>query len=119
MATARRPQWLVALMPTCGLIGFLGLLIAPMRLPWLWAMSLAVELVSFPAFLALTRLRGETPAGTAALSGFSQSVGYFLAAIGPFAMRVLSRATGGWTVPLSFLRALCIPLAVFGQLAST
>jgi cyanate permease len=92
-------------------------LIAPTTLPWLWAMLLAVDLASFPAFLALTGLRGETPAGTAALSGFSQSVGPFLAAIGPFAMGVLSEATGGWTVPLIFLSALCIPLAVFGQLA--
>jgi MFS transporter, CP family, cyanate transporter len=117
IATARRPQWLVALMPICGLSGFVGLLIAPTTLPWLWATLLAVNLASFPAFLALTGLRGETPAGTAALSGFSQSVGYFLAAIGPFAMGVLSEATGGWTVPLIFLSALCIPLAVFGQLA--
>lgn len=117
IATARRPQRVIALMPICGLIGFLGLLIAPTTLPVLWAMLLAVLLGSFPAFLALTGLRGETPAGTAALSGFSQSVGYFLAAIGPFAMGVLSEATGGWTVPLIFLSALCIPLAVFGQLA--
>jgi CP family cyanate transporter-like MFS transporter len=117
IATTHRPQWLMAVMPSCGLIGFIGLLIAPTTLPGLWATLLAVLLGSFPAFLALTGLRGETPAGTAALSGFSQSVGYLLAAIGPFAMGVLSEATGGWTVPLIFLSALCIPVAVFGQLA--
>ena len=117
IATTRRPQWLMALMPSCGLMGYLGLLIAPTTLPWLWATLLSVSLGSFPAFLALTPMRGHTPAGTAALSGFSQSIGYLLAAIGPFAMGVLSEATGGWTVPLIFLLALCLPLAVFGQLA--
>ena len=117
IVTSRRPQWLVAVMPTCGLIGFLGLLVAPTTLPWLWAILLAVDLASFPAFLALTAMRGQTSSGTAALAGFSQSIGYLLAAIGPFAMGVLSEATGGWTVPLIFLLALCVPLAIFGQLA--
>lgn len=117
LATTRRPHWLIAIMPVCGLLGFIGLLIAPTTLPMLWAILLAVSLASFPAFLALTALRGKTPAGTAALAGFSQGVGYFLAAIGPLAMGVLSEATGGWTVPLIFLSALCLPLAVFGQLA--
>jgi MFS transporter, CP family, cyanate transporter len=117
IATTERPQWLVALMPLCGLSGFLGLLIAPTTLPWLWAILLAVDLGCFPAFLALTGMRGQTPAGTAALAGFSQSIGYFLAAIGPFAMGVLSEVTGGWTVPLIFLLTLCLPLMIFGQLA--
>ncbi|HJV13429.1 MAG TPA: MFS transporter [Propionibacteriaceae bacterium] len=117
IVTSQRPQLLVAVMPTCGLIGFLGLLIAPTTLPWLWATLLAVDLASFPAFLALTAMRGQTSSGTAALAGFSQSVGYFLAAIGPFAMGLLSEMTGGWTAPLIFLLALCVPLAIFGQLA--
>ena len=117
IATTERPQWLVALMPICGLSGFLGLLIAPTTLPWLWAILLAIGLGCFPAFLALTGMRGQTPAGTTALAGFAQSIGYFLAAIGPLAMGVLSELTGGWTVPLIFLLALSLPLVVFGQLA--
>jgi CP family cyanate transporter-like MFS transporter len=117
IATTHRPQWLMAVMPSCGLIGYLGLLIAPTSLPWLWATLLSINLACFPAFLALTGMRGHTPAGTAALSGFSQSIGYFLAAIGPFAMGVLSEATGGWTAPLIFLLALCPPVAIFGLLA--
>jgi MFS transporter, CP family, cyanate transporter len=117
IATTQRPQWLIALIPSCGLMGYLGLIIAPTTLPGLWAILLAVSLSAFPAFLALTGMRGQTPAGTAALAGFSQSVGYFLAAIGPFAMGVLSEATGGWTVPMIFLLALCVPLEIFGQLA--
>jgi len=98
-------------------MGYLGLIIAPTTLAGLWAILLAVSLSAFPAFLALTGMRGQTPAGTAALAGFSQSVGYLLAAIGPFAMGVLSEVTGGWTVPLIFLLALCVPLEIFGQLA--
>lgn len=117
IATTQRPQWLIALIPSCGLMGYLGLIIAPTTLAGLWAILLAVSLSAFPAFLALTGMRGQTPAGTAALAGFSQSVGYLLAAIGPFAMGVLSEVTGGWTVPLIFLLALCVPLEIFGQLA--
>jgi len=117
IATTQRPQWLIALIPSCGLMGYLGLIITPTTLAGLWAILLAVSLSAFPAFLALTGMRGQTPAGTAALAGFSQSVGYLLAAIGPFAMGVLSEVTGGWTVPLIFLLALCVPLEIFGQLA--
>ena len=50
--------------------------------------------------LVLIGLRSRTPEGTAALSGFTQSMGYLLAAIGPFGVGVLHDATGGWTVPL-------------------
>ncbi len=118
IATTHHPRIVMALMPLAGLIGFGGLLLAPTSTPWLWAILLSIDLGSFPAFLALTGMRGETPAGTAALAGFSQSVGYLLAATGPLAMGILSQLTGGWTVPLAFLLALCVPLGVFAQLAA-
>ena len=47
--------------------------------------------------LTLIGLRARTPDGTAALSGFSQSSGYLLAALGPFAVGALHDATGSWT----------------------
>ena len=60
--------------------------------------------------LTLIGLRARTPDGTAALSGFSQSSGYLLAALGPFAVGALHDATGSWTAPLLLLLALVIPL---------
>ena len=59
-----------------------------------------------------------TPAGTAALSGFTQSVGYLLSAIGPFGMGLLYELSGGWTVPLVALIVLCLPQLVAGLLVS-
>ena len=50
--------------------------------------------------LTLIGLRASTPEGTAALSSFTQSTGYLIAAIGPFGVAVLHEASGGWTVPL-------------------
>ena len=46
-----------------------------------------------------------------ALSGFTQAAGYLLAGIGPFGVGVLHDATGGWTVPLLALVAICVPAA--------
>ena len=47
--------------------------------------------------LTLIGLRSRTPQGTAALSGFTQSLGYLMAVVGPFAVGALHDATGGWT----------------------
>ena len=51
------------------------------------------------SILTLVGLRARTPEGTAALSAFTQSAGYLLAAAGPFAIGMLHDATGGWTGP--------------------
>lgn len=118
VARAHRPQWLLITIPTLGLAAFVGLMTVPTTLPWLWAVLLSVGLSGFPAFLALVGIRTRTASGTTALSGFSQSVGYLCAGIGPFLMGVLSEATGGWQVPLIMLSGLCPVLAVLGLLAA-
>ena len=97
------------------LAGYLGLLIAPATTPWLWAALLAVGTSAFPVILTLIGLRARTSAGTSALSGFSQSVGYVLAAPGPFLVGVIYEATGTWTVPLLFLSALTVPFLIVGN----
>ena len=61
----------------------------------------------FPVVLTMIGLRSRTSEGTAALSGFTQSVGYLMSAIGPFGMGLLYGLTGGWTVPLFVLIGLC------------
>ena len=72
----------------------------------------------FPVALTLIGLRARTSDGTAALSGFTQSVGYLIAAIGPFGMGLLYDLTGGWTVPLLALTVLALPQLVVGVLVS-
>lgn len=117
VASTAHPGRLMASLVTAGVIGFTGLLLIPTTLPWLWAILISIEISSFPAYLTLLGLRGGSPEATAALSGFSQAVGYLMAAAGPMAMGVLSTLTGGWTVPLLAMLILCLPLAVLGQLA--
>jgi CP family cyanate transporter-like MFS transporter len=90
-------------------VGYLGLVLAPGHVPWLWAATLGVGTCTFPFVLTLIGLRARTPAGTAALSGFTQSVGYLIAVVGPFGVGALHDASGGWTVPLVVLLVLLVP----------
>jgi len=82
---------------------FSGLLLAPLVLSWLWAALLGLGTSGFPLALMLVNLRTRTPAGSAALSGFTQGVGYTLACIGPVAFGALHGMSGGWHWPFAFL----------------
>ena len=107
-------RWLMTGVLLCFPISYLGLIVAPRELALLWAVVLGVAMVSFPIALVLIGLRTRTSEGTAALSGFTQAVGYLLAAAGPFGVGTLREATGGWTVPLLVLLALSAPLLALG-----
>lgn len=63
---------------------------------------------AFVVALSLISLRGRTPEETAQLSGMAQSVGYFLAAMGPIAAGDLAETTGSWSAPLISLIVLCL-----------
>ena len=97
-------------------IGYVGLLAAPGNVGWLWAATLGVGTCTFPFILTLIGLRARTPEGTAALSGFTQSVGYLIAVVGPFGVGALHDATDGWTVPLLVLLGLTLPQYLIGLL---
>ena len=106
---------LVACLP----VGYLGLLLAPgasLGLALVWAVLVGVGQGTFPLILTLIGLRTRTPQGTAALSGFTQAVGYLLAAVAPAAVGLMYDATGGWTTTLLFLLVLVALLAVLGPL---
>lgn len=91
-------------------VGYVGLMVAPYSLAPLWAVLVGIGTTTFPLILTLVGLRAHTPAGTAALSAFTQSTGYLIAAAGPFAVGLLHGATDGWTAPLILLLALALPL---------
>ena len=95
-------------------VGYTGLVVAPHSLAVLWALVLGAATTTFPMVLTLIGLRAETPEGTAALSSFTQSTGYLLAALGPFGVGVLHEASGGWTVPLVVLAVLTLPMLALG-----
>lgn len=117
---ARSPHlraWIVSLGVSM-VAGYLGLLLAPSDLPWLWALLLGVGSFSFPTALALIIARSRDARVTAQLSAFTQPVGYLLAAAGPFAVGALHEATGGWTVPLIMLAASGVVLMAAGAVAA-
>ena len=73
---------------------FAGLLWAPDLAPWLWICLLGVGPSTFPLCLTLINLRTRTQAGSAALSGFSQGVGYTAACLGPIVFGMLLDGPG-------------------------
>ncbi|MFN8189334.1 MAG: MFS transporter [Nocardioidaceae bacterium] len=89
--------------------GYLGLMLAPTTMPWLWAVLLGVSGFAFPLTIALITARTRDPGITAQLSGFVQPVGYLFAAVGPFAVGLIHQATGGWDVVLVILMLTAIP----------
>ncbi len=95
----------------CYPVGYLGLVLLPRPGAWLWALLVGTANSVFPVVLALIGMRSRTSDGTAALSGFTQSVGYAVAAVGPFGVGVLYEATGGWTWPLLTLTAMSLVTA--------
>ena len=109
---------LVAVLIGCYALGYAGLAILRADLAWLWAFLLGVGGASFPLALTLIGLRSRTPQGTAALSGFTQSVGYLISTVGPFGVGLIYAATGGWDVPIVFLTALLLPQMVVGLMAA-
>jgi CP family cyanate transporter-like MFS transporter len=92
---AQRP--LLAAFGACYVAGWLGLLLAPRTVPWLWMSLLALGMGTFAMVLTLIGLRARTPETTAALSAVVQGWGYLLAAGGPLLVGVLLGATGSYT----------------------
>jgi MFS transporter, CP family, cyanate transporter len=95
---------------SCYPVAYVGLIVAPRSLAVLWALLVGIGCVIFPLVLTLIGLRARTASATAALSGFTQSAGYLLAAAGPFTVGLLYEASGGWTVPLLLMIALVVPM---------
>ncbi|GAA1059725.1 MFS transporter [Agromyces bracchium] len=94
--------------------GWAGLLVAPGSLTWLWVALAGIGPLLFPLSLVLVNLRTRTHAGSVALSGFVQSVGYVVVALGPVAVGLLHEATGDWTAPMLLLLGTSVPALVAG-----
>jgi MFS transporter, CP family, cyanate transporter len=117
-ARMEKQTWLIVALVACYPVGYLGLMVAPRAGAWLWAALVGVGASVFPVVLTLIGLRARTSEGTAALSGFTQSVGYLIAAVGPFGMGLLYELSGGWTVPLLALTLLVVPQLAAGLTVS-
>lgn len=115
-AVARRENQVVLILSVlgCYLVGYGMLLVDAHAFAVPAAVLIGVGCCIFPLVLTLIGLRAHTPDGTAALSGFTQSVGYLLAALGPFLVGTIYDATGSWTAPLWLLLVLVLPLMAVG-----
>ena len=97
-----------------GVIGVLGILLAPAAAPWLWMFCIGVGMGVFALAVALISLRSSSTADTRALSTMTQSVGYLIAALGPLCFGLLHGITGGWTVSLLVLLAILVAEVIIG-----
>lgn len=104
------------LTPTLGFAGALGIVFAPgLLLLWFVVCGLACGL-SLPIALTYVAQRSSSIEVAAALSGMSQSFGYFLAALGPVLFGWLHGLTGGWGLPLITVAAACAVQFVTGAM---
>lgn len=108
------PLGMMLVISACGTIAYVGLLLVPATLPWLWSVLLAIGLSNFPLILALFGLKARTAAGTAGLSGFAQGLGYLVALGGPFSVGLMYGRTGTWTASLVMLIGASLLMTVAG-----
>lgn len=113
---AQRP--LLAVFVVAYLVGWVGLWRAPLTVPWLWMILLAVGMGSFAMVLALLGMRARTPETTAALSTVTQGWGYLFAAFGPLLVGVLHGATGSYDGMFVLVLAAAVALGVSGLLVT-
>jgi MFS transporter, CP family, cyanate transporter len=113
-----RVHLLIAVAVASFVAGYLGLLFAPSFAPWLWVSLAGIGPLLFPLALVLINLRTRTHSGAVALSGFVQSAGYLIVAIGPLAVGMLHDATDGWTWPLVLLLCSAVPAAIAGAVVA-
>ncbi|MCH7320271.1 MFS transporter [Solibacillus sp. MA9] len=98
--TSQRP--IVVFFTICYLIGFSGLLFKWTSLAVVWMIFLGFAGgASFGLVLMLFTLRTNTAFEAAELSGFAQSIGYLVAAIGPVLFGLVHDVTDSWFVPLA------------------
>jgi CP family cyanate transporter-like MFS transporter len=116
VAQLRNVAVLVYVASACFVLGYLGLLLWPATLTWLWVLLAGLGPLLFPLALVLINLRTASHDGAVALSGFVQSVGYTLGALGPLVVSLLHAVTGSWTVPLVLLLATGALCAIAGRI---
>jgi CP family cyanate transporter-like MFS transporter len=95
--------------------GALGLLVAAETATALWVVLLGLgQGACFSLALTFFALRAPDSEHAAALSGMAQTVGYLLAAVGPFLFGLLRDTTHAWTLPLALLFAVAVCLLLTG-----
>ncbi|MEV6953588.1 MFS transporter [Streptomyces sp. NPDC051183] len=108
---------IAAVLGVFGLLGYLGLYVAPAAGAWAWALLLGVSNCAFPLVITMIGLRAKSPAGVVKLSAFAQSTGYLISIPGPLLIGTLYQHSGGWDLPLALMAGLLVPQIALGILA--
>ncbi|MFA1551311.1 CynX/NimT family MFS transporter [Actinomadura chokoriensis] len=115
---ARDQRPLVVATVVLTLAGFVGVTWAPIESVWGWTMVMGFgQGLGFAVALSFIGLRAHDAQIAAQLSGMAQGVGYVIAATGPLALGALHDATGGWSVPMIGVLAVCAAMTVPGVAA--
>lgn len=100
------------------LIGFTGVLMEWTDYAFIWMMFLGFAGgSSFSLAMMFFTLRTKTAYDAAELSGFAQSIGYLLAAIGPIGFGFLKDVTGSWFIPNIIFVVIAIILFISAYIA--
>lgn len=95
-------------------LGVLAFIIAPGTAPLVWTLVLGVGLSVFSLALTVITIHASMVDQAAGLSSAVQSVGYGIAAIGPYAIGVVRHFSDDWTLPLSVLLVTAVLQLVLG-----
>lgn len=106
------PPRLAILGAVLGMVGFVGLLVAPGFFTYGWVVLTGLATVGFSLVLTLIGARTENHRTAAHLSGLVNTVGYFMAAAGPVVLGLLAQLTGLWW-PGLILLAVAISISAF------
>ncbi len=116
---SRRPATMIVVCVVTCAIGYLGLIVAPVPLVYLWMVNLGVgQGIGISLALGYIVARAPDSHHTAHLSTMAQSVGYLIACLGPLTLGALHDLTSGWTVPFAVLALILVPLFFVGLGAS-
>jgi CP family cyanate transporter-like MFS transporter len=85
--------------------GYAGLLMSPTTGTALWVFLAGLGQGTYSFALLMVNKRTRTTAGSGALSGFAQGVGYSLACLGPLLFGFLQDISDAWLLPFALLGA--------------
>jgi CP family cyanate transporter-like MFS transporter len=114
----RAAAMVVAATVACG-IGYVGLAVAPVAMPYVWLTILGLgQGMCISLALGFIVARAPDVYQTARLSTMAQGIGYLIASAGPFGLGALHDLSGDWKVPMLALTGILVPILVTGLGAS-
>lgn len=105
----KEQRWIVIILSIIEILSIFGLMFPSFGTEWIWVSLIGFVLGgTFGLSLLFLVLRTNSTDEATELSGMSQSIGYFIAALGPVLMGMLFDFTGNWVYPLALLAFLTI-----------